>query len=134
MFRLTIRDLLWLTVAVALSLGWWRCWHSIPRTAGTTFRGFFLVAGKPVKEARVFLHSADGEFRGTNVVNGMFVLEHISAGKYRVTFDGKDVPPSRFGDLEVRPKDEMVSMTYDVRPPFTPPAATVAGAAEPFIR
>lgn len=92
------------------------------------------MAGKPVKEARVFLHTAEGEFRGTNVVNGMFVLEHISAGKYRVAFDGTDVPPNRFGELEVRPKDEMVSMTYDVRPSFTPPAATVAGAAEPITR
>ena len=130
--RFTIRDLLWLTVAAALSLGWWRCWHSIPRTNGK-LQGFFLMAGKPVQDARVYIHSADGQFRGTHVANGFFLLEHVPVGKYRVTFDGKDVPANRFG-VEVGAKDEMVSMTFDVRPPFSAPAATVAGSAEPFAR
>jgi hypothetical protein len=130
--RFTIRDLLWLTVAAALSLGWWRCWNSIPPTKAM-FRGFFLVAGKPVHDARVFIHSADGQFRGTQVVDGMFLLEDVPVGKYRVTFDGNDVPANRFG-VEVGAKDEMVNMTFDVRPPFSAPAATLAGSAEPFAR
>ena len=28
MFRFTIRDVLWLTVVVALGCGWWLQWHS----------------------------------------------------------------------------------------------------------
>ena len=36
MFRFTIRDVLWLTVVVALSAGWWNCdrsWQAWTRTA-----------------------------------------------------------------------------------------------------
>ncbi|MFT3920990.1 MAG: hypothetical protein QM778_00505 [Myxococcales bacterium] len=131
--RFTIRDLLWLTVTVAMGSCWWRCWNSIPRLGGTKLQGFFLVAGKPVSDGRAFLHFADGEFRGTNVVNGMFLLEHIPMGKYRVTFDGEDVPANRFG-VEVGAKDELVNITFDVRTPFSAPTSTVAGSANPIVR
>jgi hypothetical protein len=127
--RFTIRDLLWLTVAAALSLGWWRCWHSIQRTEGT-MRGFFCVSGKPVHEGRILVHFEDGQFRGTNVVDGRFLLEHVPLGEYRVTFEGKDVPKNRF----MIAVDTDNGMTYDVRPSIRASAATVAGAAEPFVR
>jgi hypothetical protein len=122
--RFTIRDLLWLTLVAALSLGWWR--SSIPKAGGQVIRGYFLDGGKPVEDARVFVHSPNGQFRGTNVVKGVFFLD-IPFGKYSVTFDGKDVPANRF-DLEVRPEEIIAGIAFDLR--FSAPSATADGSAE----
>jgi len=112
-----------------MGLGWWLCWHSIPRTNGKILGGF-VVAGKPVRDARVFIHSADGQFRGAQIVDGMFVVDHVPAGKYRVTFDGQGVPTNLVGCGDVIYYDDAVCLTFCMQQPK--PAATVAGSAKPI--
>jgi hypothetical protein len=114
MLRFTIRDLLWLMVVAGLSLGWWRFWYSLRGPDGP-IQGIGCVAGKPIVSGRAFLHSADGQFRGAQVANGFFYLECVPVGKYRLTFEGDDVPPNKF-PLEIDNKHRANGGTFDIRP------------------
>src|SRR5262245_18562225 len=96
MLRFTIRDLMWLTLVAGLTFGWWCWWRSIPVPVEGFIRGTALVSGKPINSGRVFLHSADGQFRGAQVANGSFDLQGVPYGKYRLTFEGDNVPPNKF--------------------------------------
>mgnify|MGYP003341036393 CR=1 FL=1 len=66
-------------------------------------------------------------------MDGMFQLEDLPAGEYEITFDGKDVPTNRFGTVEVGSKDQFLNTTFEVRPPYAAPVATVAESAEPIV-
>ncbi|HMC10365.1 MAG TPA: hypothetical protein VKH44_03710, partial [Pirellulaceae bacterium] len=119
MLRFTIRDLLWLTLVAGLTLGWWCWWRSLPVTEEGFVRGTVLVSGKPIGSGRAFLHSTDGQFRGTQVAKGLFDLQGVPYGKYRLTFEGDNVPPNRF-DVELNYKCQALGMTYAIGGP--PPA------------
>jgi len=91
MFRFMIRDVLWLTVVVALALGWWLMWRSLPDYAKAS--GSISVAGSPISDGRVCFHSADGQIIGAQVVKGQFHIHQAPVGKFLVTIDGEGVPP-----------------------------------------
>jgi hypothetical protein len=112
--RFTIRDVLWLMVVAGLSLGWWRFWYSLPGPDGP-IQGIGSVAGKPIVNGRAFLHSPDGQFRGAQLVNGRFCLQRVPVGKYRLTFEGDNVPPNRF-ELEIDNHCQAIGGTFDIRP------------------
>src|SRR5215471_11218514 len=97
--RFTIRDVLWLMVVAGLILGWWRSWYSLPGPDGPV-QGMGFVAGKPIVSGRAFLQSADGQFRGAQVAKGWFCIERVPIGKYRLIFEGDDVPANKF-ELEI---------------------------------
>ena len=111
--RFTIRDLLWLTLATGLMLGWWCWWRSIPVAEEGFIRGNVLVAGKPLVRGRVFLHSTDGQFRGTQVANGLFDLQGVPYGKYRLIFEGDNVPPNQF-DAELGFTCQALGVTFAI--------------------
>ena len=118
--RFTIRDVLWLTIVAGLIAGWW-CWsYSVPVADGLMqgdglIQGIVLVSGKPVDSGRVFLHSTDGQFRGTQLQKGHFVLERVPFGKYRVIFEGDNVPANRF-DAEIDDRCRALGVTFNIGP------------------
>jgi len=118
--RFTIRDLLWLMVVAGLILGWWRWWYSLPVTKDGLIHGRVLVSGKPIDSGRVFLQSPDGQFRGTQFAKGCFSLQGIPFGKYRVTFEGENVPPNKF-DAELDDNCQALGVTFDIRPNLRSP-------------
>ena len=113
--RFTTRDLLWLTVVAGLMLGWWRWWYALPVPEEGLIQGLVLVAGKPIDSGRVFLHSQDGQFRGGQVAKGTFSLQGLPYGKYRVTFEGDNVPPNRF-DAELDNNCQALGVTFSIGP------------------
>ena len=121
--RFTTRDLLWLTVVAALILGWWRWWYSHPVPEGGLIQGRVAVAGKPIDTGRIFLHSPDGQFRGGKVAKGMFSMQRLPFGKYRVTFEGDDVPPNKF-DVELNQNCQALAVTYVIGPNVSSPRQT----------
>lgn len=112
--RFMIRDMLWLMVVAGLMLGWWRFWYSLPAPDGP-IQGIGCVAGKPIVTGRAFLHSADGQFRGAELANGWFCLERVPVGKYRLTFEGDNVPPNKF-ELVIDNNCKAIGGTFDIRP------------------
>ena len=85
-----------MTVVVGLALGWWTWWRSLPVPENGIIQGMASVAGKPIDSGRVFLYSADGQFRGGQVAKGRFSLQHVPFGQYRLTFEGDNVPTNKF--------------------------------------
>jgi hypothetical protein len=112
--RFTIRDLLWLMVVGGLTLGWWRFWHSLPEPDGP-IQGVGCVAGKPIVSGRAFLHSTEGQFRGAEIANGFFLIERVPIGKYRLIFEGDNVPPNKF-EIEINDNRKAIGGTFDIRP------------------
>ena len=105
MFRFTIRDVLWLTVVVALGVGWWSLRRSIPIDAKAF--GSIYVAGKPVSDGSICLHSADGQIIGARIVKGQYSIPKAPIGQFRVTIDGDGVASRYSGNnselsIEVR--------------------------------
>jgi hypothetical protein len=135
--RFSIRDLLWLTLVAAMALGWLCWWRSIPVPVEGFIRGTVLVSGKPISSGRALLHSADGQFRGTQVVNGSFDLQGVPYGKYLLTFEGDDVPTNKF-PAELNSDWQALGVTLSIGPPAagslaakttTPPAAPRTGTS-----
>ncbi len=122
MLRFSIRDLLWLTVVAALTLGWWAWSRSLPKPAVGFIRGQALVSGKPIATGRVLLHSPDGQFRGTQIANGSFDLEKIPYGKYWLTFEGDNAPPNKF-PAELNNQCQAIGATFNIGP--APPLPAV---------
>ena len=112
--RFSIRDVLWLTVVVGLGLGWWRFWYSLPGPDGP-IQAIGCVSGKPIVSGRALLLSANGQFRGAEIANGWFCLENVPAGKYRLTFEGDNIPANKF-ELEINKNFRAISATFDIRP------------------
>jgi hypothetical protein len=113
--RFSIRDVLWLTLVVGLVLWWWCWWRSLAVTDEGFIQGIALVSGKPIDSGRVFLHSSDGQFRGTQVSKGWFSLQGVPYGKYRLTFEGDNVPPNKF-DAELDKDCQALGGTYAMGP------------------
>jgi len=88
--KFSIRDLLWLTVVVALAVGWWLSMP--PPSLDARVSGHVSVSGAPLPQGRVLFHSADGPIVGAQVTAGKFSLEHVPIGRFSVTVDGNGVP------------------------------------------
>jgi hypothetical protein len=124
MFRFTIRDLLWLTLVTGLVLGWWCWWHSLPVPAEGFIRGQALVSGKPIVSGRAFLYSGDGQFRGTQIENGLFNLESVPYGKYRLSFEGGNAIRNEF-DVELDNNCQAIGGTFN-KGPTRPPQVMIS--------
>src|SRR4029434_9302938 len=90
MFRFSIRDVLWLTVVVAMGLGWWSWWRSIP-AQDISLEGTITVAMKPLTSGRISFFAHDGAFHGANVVEGSFHVERMPQGEYKPIIEGDEV-------------------------------------------
>jgi hypothetical protein len=77
-------------------------------------QGMVLVAGKPIDTGRVVLHAADGQFRGGQIAKGTFSLRGLPFGKYRLTFEGDNVPANKF-DAEIDRNCKGLSGTFSIR-------------------
>jgi len=73
------------------------------------------VAGKPIDSGRVFLHATDGQFRGGQIAKGSFDLQGVPFGKYRLSFEGENVPPNKF-PAELNSACQAIGGTFDIRP------------------
>jgi hypothetical protein len=115
MLRFTIRDMLWLTLVAGLTLGWW-CWgRSTSMPAEGFVQGKVFVSGKPIGSGRAFLHSADGQFRGTQIDKGVFELKGVPYGNYWLTFEGDNAPPNKFS-AELNDKCQALAGTFMLGP------------------
>jgi len=94
--RFGIRDILWLTLVIALILGWSLWWLSLP-AAEATANGEITVGGAPLADGRICLCSESGQIIGSTVARGKFSIPQIPAGKYAVTIDGAAVP-AKYGN------------------------------------
>jgi hypothetical protein len=116
MFRFTIRDVLWLMVVAGLVLGWWLLWRSIPADARAS--GSISVAGKPLADGRVCLHSTNGQIIGARAVNGQFQIHNAPVGRFRVTIDGDGVA-SRYSadnsELSVEVRRGVNTFNFELR-------------------
>jgi hypothetical protein len=90
MFRFTIRDILWLTVVIALALGWSISWFA-NRVPFGGVNGMAHVAGKPVADGRILFQTSNGQYYGAKVVNGRFAIQRLPVGEYSVTANGVGV-------------------------------------------
>jgi len=88
--RFSIRDILWLTVVVAIAVGWWL---SMPRSIGTArVAGTITVGATPLSQGHVLFHSPDGKIVGAHITAGNFGIPAMPTGKYTVTVEGTGVP------------------------------------------
>ena len=116
MFRFTIRDVLWLTVVVGLALGWWLLWRSIPIDAKAS--GSISVAGKPLSDGSVCLHSGDGQIIGARIANGQFRIPKAPIGRFRVTIEGDGVASRYSGntsELSVEVRSGVNTFNFELR-------------------
>ena len=56
--------------------------------------GQVTVSGKPLAAGKITFHRANGQFLGSQVKDGKYMIDRIPAGTLRVTFEGKGVPPA----------------------------------------
>jgi hypothetical protein len=110
MFRFTIRDVLWLTTVVALILGWWHWWRSLPQP-DKPVTGTITVAGEPLNDGRISFYSSHGQLRGARVLNGQFHIERIPVGIYQVTIEGENVP-ALYANMTTQITDGTKTMQY----------------------
>jgi hypothetical protein len=101
MIRFTIRDVLWLTVVVGLSLGWW-VWRRSQPTLSKAITGTISVGGKPLLAGRIYFYSKSRQFRGAGVANGEFQMEAMPLGEYRIIIEGDSVA-ALYSDLRSAP-------------------------------
>jgi hypothetical protein len=102
MFRFSIRDVLWLTVVVAMAVLLWLTWHNIPRMA-KQMAGAINVAGTPLADGRVCLLAADGQIVGATVTKGQFLIQRVPVGTYGVTIEGSGVAAKYGYSLRLMP-------------------------------
>lgn len=112
--RFTTRDMLWLTAVLAVALGWFSWWRSLPVPEDGLIQGFALVAGKPIDNGRFFLHCSDGRFFGGQVDKGRFSLQNVPFGQYQLVFEGEDIPPNKF-PAELDRSCRALGWTFDIR-------------------
>ena len=91
MFRFTIRDVLWLTALVAVSVGWWSWWRSLPPPDARA-TGAVSVNGTPLEDGQLCLHSVNGPIFGACITKGQFQIPRVPVGTFRVTIEGSGVP------------------------------------------
>jgi hypothetical protein len=92
MLRFSTRDIFWLTMVVALALGWWldRRTH---RPTHKHVTGMITVAGQPLDGGRICFHAATGEFHGAQISGGAFKIDRLPFDDYRIVIENEKVPP-----------------------------------------
>src|SRR5688572_29801897 len=90
--RFTIRDILWLTVVVALIAGWGLDHWRLSRPVGS-INGRICLDGKPVAGGWI-LFQGTGQSAGAKIDanNGEFQIAFIPAGRYTVAVENTAVP------------------------------------------
>jgi hypothetical protein len=64
----------------------------------TTIHGTVILDGKPFA-GRILLHDDDGQFVGAKLdQEGKFAIKRVPIGAYRVTIEGKGIPPKYSAD------------------------------------
>jgi hypothetical protein len=58
-----------------------------------TVSGSVKVGGKPLVSGRAFIHLERGQFVGSMIRDGKFVIDRVPAGRRSVTVEGDGVPP-----------------------------------------
>jgi len=114
--KFSIRDLLWLSVVVALAVGWWLTMP--PPNLDARVAGHISVSGSPLPLGRVLFHSADGPIVGAQVTAGKYSLPKLPIGKFSVTVDGNGVPAKyadQNGGLVVEVNDGANTIDFDLR-------------------
>ena len=94
--KFSIRDLLWLTLVVALALGWLLLWRASPAPDGHV-AGTVSVRGQPLPEGRVLFKALDGQIFGAHVAKGEYHIERVPVGAFIVSIEGSGVP-TKYGD------------------------------------
>jgi hypothetical protein len=92
MLRFTIRDMLWLTLVVALAAGWavdhW--FHSRP--IGSV-AGLITLDGKPVAGGWIMFHGVSQSVGAKSRTDGEFLVPIVPKGDYTITVEGLGLPP-----------------------------------------
>lgn len=55
--------------------------------------GVVTFEGKPLAEGKITLYRDNGQFVGAKIKDGKFAIDFIPVDMFRVTLEGKDVPP-----------------------------------------
>lgn len=55
--------------------------------------GVVTFEGKPLAEGKITLYRDNGQFVGAKIKDGKYAIDFIPVGMFRVTLEGKDVPP-----------------------------------------
>lgn len=71
--------------------------------------GRVILDGAPLAEGKITIYFDNGQFVGSKIKDGKFVIDQISSGTYKVTVEGKGVP-HKFAN------DEASVLTFSVRP------------------
>jgi hypothetical protein len=59
--------------------------------------GTITLDGKPLASGKITLHREDGQFVGSQVKHGKYVIDCLPAGRFTVTFEGQEVP-AKYGN------------------------------------
>ena len=75
--------------------------------------------GRPIAEAKITFHRADGQFFGTKIKDGKFSLDVLPPGKYVVAFQGGGIP-EKYGSedkssLVVEMREGEATFDFDLR-------------------
>jgi hypothetical protein len=89
--RFTIRDILWLTVVVALIAGWALDHWRLSRPVGNV-GGLVTVKGQPLADGWIRFEGASEAFAAKVETDGEFYIPFISSGDYSVVIEGQNVP------------------------------------------
>lgn len=66
-----------------------------------TVEGKVTYQGKPLEDATITLHLADGQFVGAKIKDGVYKVDRVPAGTVKVTVQSKkDAVPAKFGNEE----------------------------------
>ena len=99
--RFSIRDILWLTVVVALIAGWALDHWRLSRPVGEV-GGLVTINGKPLADGWITLQSASHSFAAKVKEDGEFYIPFIEAGDYTALIEGQAVP-QRFAARDKSP-------------------------------
>ena len=91
------------SASAAIALGLLVIATSTPvATAQSKVGGRVMVGGQPFAAAKITLHRADGQFYGSMIKDGRYVMDFVPAGRMKITVEGKGVP-GRFASAETSP-------------------------------
>ena len=88
-------------------------------TADGEATGIITVAGKPLAAGKVTFHRDNGQFVGSKVMDGKYIIDRVPAGKLTVTIEGKGVSPAYASEatspLVVEVKEGAARFDFDVK-------------------
>lgn len=61
--------------------------------------GKITLKGKPLAEGKITFYLPNGQFVGSKIKDGKYLIDHMPAGTFKVTVEGKGVP-AKFGSEE----------------------------------